>query len=100
MIAFGDVILFQNHREGQCPSPTICVSIVMALRDRIFLKSLQKVHNCSTFFDIFRQHFPNGVWYNGDEIRITANRERKKPGEPSALPEMVGDLKCRKQNGK
>ena len=21
-IASGDVILFQNHREGQCPSPT------------------------------------------------------------------------------
>ena len=27
MIACGDVILFQNHREGQCPSPTEDVSV-------------------------------------------------------------------------
>ena len=27
MIAFGDVILFQNHREGHRPSPTMAYGI-------------------------------------------------------------------------
>ena len=27
MIAFGDVILFQNHREGHRPSPTVAYGI-------------------------------------------------------------------------